>query len=87
LHGKSSLGRLGLFIHVTAGFGDVGFKGHWTLELYAIHPIKIYYGMPICQITYHKVSEKPTKLYYQQNNNKYSNQPINPIESKMYKNF
>lgn len=42
IQGKSSLGRLGLFVHVTAGFGDVGFKGHWTLELIAVQRIKIY---------------------------------------------
>ena len=36
LEGRSSVGRLGLFVHVTAGFGDVGFCGFWTLEMYAI---------------------------------------------------
>lgn len=87
LHGKSSLGRLGLFIHITAGFGDVGFKGHWTLELYCIKPIKVYYGMPICQISYHQVTEKPLKDYGKQENSKYNYQSIEPIESKMYKNF
>ena len=42
LEGRSSVGRLGLFIHVTAGFGDVGFAGYWTLEMFCIHPIVIY---------------------------------------------
>lgn len=41
LEGRSSIGRLGLFIHVTAGFGDVGFSGYWTLEIQCVHPIKI----------------------------------------------
>ncbi|NOQ41136.1 MAG: dCTP deaminase, partial [Desulfuromusa sp.] len=36
LEGRSSVGRLGLFIHVTAGFGDVGFKGYWTLEIFCV---------------------------------------------------
>ena len=36
LEGRSSTGRLGLFIHVTAGFGDVGFAGYWTLEMFCI---------------------------------------------------
>ena len=49
LEGRSSIGRLGLFVHVTAGFGDVGFCGYWTLELFAVHPIRIYPGLPICQ--------------------------------------
>ena len=38
LEGRSSVGRLGLFVHVTAGFGDVGFKGFWTLEIFCIPP-------------------------------------------------
>lgn len=53
LEGRSSVGRLGLFVHVTAGFGDVGFKGYWTLEMYAIQPIRIYAGVEIAQIFYH----------------------------------
>ena len=53
LEGRSSIGRLGLFIHVTAGFGDVGFKGFWTLEIFCVQPIRIYAGVEICQIYYH----------------------------------
>lgn len=55
LEGRSSIGRLGLFIHVTAGFGDVGFSGYWTLEMFCIHPIKIYPEVEICQIYYHTI--------------------------------
>ena len=55
LEGRSSVGRLGLFIHVTAGFGDVGFSGMWTLEITCIHPIRIYAGVEIGQIYYHKI--------------------------------
>ena len=53
IEGRSSIGRLGLFVHVTAGFGDVGFSGYWTLEMFAVQPIRIYPGVPICQIFYH----------------------------------
>jgi dCTP deaminase len=53
LEGRSSVGRLGLFVHVTAGFGDVGFKGYWTLEIFCVQPIRIYAGTEICQIYYH----------------------------------
>jgi len=53
LEGRSSVGRLGLFIHVTAGFGDVGFKGFWTLEIFCVQPIRIYAGVEICQVYYH----------------------------------
>lgn len=49
LEGRSSTGRLGLFIHVTAGFGDVGFAGYWTLEIFCIQPIRIYAGAQVCQ--------------------------------------
>jgi len=55
LEGRSSIGRLGLFVHVTAGFGDVGFKGFWTLEMHCIHPIRIYPMVPICKIFFHSL--------------------------------
>ncbi len=53
LEGRSSVGRLGLTIHVTAGFGDVGFSGFWTLEMQCVKPIRIYPRVEICQIYYH----------------------------------
>jgi dCTP deaminase len=53
LEGRSSIGRLGLFVHITAGFGDVGFNGYWTLEMFAVQPIRVYAGVEICQIFYH----------------------------------
>lgn len=55
LEGRSSVGRLGLFIHVTAGFGDVGFAGYWTLEIFCVQPIRIYPNVEICQIYYHDI--------------------------------
>ena len=55
IEGRSSVGRLGLFVHVTAGFGDVGFAGFWTLEMFAVQPVRIYPGVPICQIFYHEI--------------------------------
>lgn len=56
IEGRSSVGRLGLFVHVTAGFGDVGFSGYWTLEMFAVQPVRIYPNVPICQIFYHEVT-------------------------------
>lgn len=53
LEGRSSIGRLGMFIHVTAGFGDVGFEGYWTLEIFVIQPLVIYSFVEVCQIYYH----------------------------------
>ena len=55
LEGRSSIGRLGLYVHVTAGFGDVGFAGYWTLEMHCVHPIRVYAGVQICQVFYHTV--------------------------------
>ena len=55
LEGRSSVGRLGICIHVTAGFGDVGFDGFWTLELSCVQPVRIYPGVEICQIYYHTI--------------------------------
>ncbi|MBQ2616225.1 MAG: dCTP deaminase [Synergistaceae bacterium] len=57
LEGRSSIGRLGICIHVTAGFGDVGFAGYWTLELFCVQPVRIYAGVQIAQIYYHTISE------------------------------
>lgn len=71
LEGRSSIGRLGLFIHVTAGFGDVGFRGFWTLEIFCIQPVKIYPGVEVCQIYYHTIEgeyESYSSSKYQNNN-------------------
>lgn len=70
LEGRSSVGRLGLFVHVTAGFGDVGFRGFWTLEMFSVQPIRIYAGVQICQIYYHTLqgeSESYASGKYQDN--------------------
>jgi dCTP deaminase len=61
IEGRSSIGRLGLFVHVTAGFGDVGFCGYWTLEIFAVQPVRIYPFIPICQIFYHQLAGRITE--------------------------
>jgi len=71
LEGRSSIGRLGMFVHVTAGFGDVGFNGFWTLEIICVQPIRIYAGVEICQIYYHTIQgdfERYHSGKYQNNN-------------------
>ncbi len=71
IEGRSSIGRLGLFVHVTAGFGDVGFCGYWTLEMFAVQPVRIYAGVAICQIFYHDIRGTFTEYAsdkYQNNN-------------------
>ena len=82
LEGRSSVGRLGIYIHITAGFGDVGFNGYWTLEIQCIHPVKIYPMVKICQIYYHTISGQ----YFTYEKGKYqNNQGIQP--SLFYKDF
>ena len=61
LEGRSSIGRLGLFVHVTAGFGDVGFSGYWTLEMFAVQPVRIYPGVQVCEIFYHTLEGAVTE--------------------------
>jgi dCTP deaminase len=55
IEGRSSVGRLGIFVHVTAGFGDIGFSGTWTLEIMAVKPVVIYPFVPICQLYFHTI--------------------------------
>ena len=82
LEGRSSVGRLGLFIHITAGFGDIGFDGFWTLEIFCVQPIKIYANLEICQIFYHTI-DGDYDLY---RSKKYqSNKGVQP--SMLYKDF
>ena len=82
LEGRSSTGRLGLFIHVTAGFGDVGFAGYWTLEIFCVQPIRIYPDVQICQIYYHTIQGE----YQKYDSGKYQNNTgVQP--SMLYKDF
>ena len=82
LEGRSSIGRLGLFVHVTAGFGDVGFSGFWTLEMFCVQPIRIYPGVEICQVFYHSIDG----YYEKYTSNKYQhNKEVQP--SMLYKDF
>jgi len=86
LEGKSSTGRLGIDIHATAGKGDVGFCGNWTLEISCKQPVRIYHGMPIGQLIYFPVEGEIEVKYNQKSNAKYSGQPNKPVESMMWKN-
>jgi dCTP deaminase len=65
IEGKSSLARLGLFVHVTAGFLDPGFQGKVTLELLNVNPrpIKLRAGLHICQVAFHRLNSVPENLY------------------------
>lgn len=63
LNGRSSVGRLGLSIHVTAGTGDVGFCGRWTMELFVVEPLRVYAGMPVGQLLWMTASDVPEVSY------------------------
>lgn len=86
LEGKSSTGRLGIDIHATAGKGDVGFCGNWTLEISCKLPVRIYEGMPIGQLIYFPVDGEVEVKYNNKKDAKYSGQPNRPVESMMWKN-
>lgn len=86
LEGKSSVGRLGIDIHATAGKGDVGFCNTWTLEISCTQPVRIYEGMPIGQLIYFKVDGDIERYYNKKENAKYNTKTIKPVESMMWKN-
>ncbi len=89
LEGKSSLGRLGLLIHSTAGFIDPGFDGHVTLELSNVAnlPITIYYGMKIGQISFMRMTEPASAPYGSDKiGSKYQGQR-GPTPSRYWQNF
>jgi dCTP deaminase len=89
IEGKSSLGRLGLLIHTTAGFVDAGFEGYLTLELsnVATLPITLYPGMKIGQISFLRM-DGPAEFPYGSGSlgSKYSGQ-VGPTPSQYWKNF
>ena len=86
LEGKSSVGRLGIDIHATAGKGDVGFCNSWTLEISCTQPVLIYAGMPIGQLIYFKVEGEIERLYNKKKDAKYNTRTEKPVESMMWKN-
>ena len=89
LNGKSSLGRIGLIVHATAGYVDPGNTLKVTLELHNLAnlPIKLYYKMPIAQVAFVKLS-RPAEAPYGKSglNSKYFGS-MKPIASQYYKNF
>ena len=89
LEGKSSLGRIGLLIHSTAGYVDPGWKGHLTLELSNVAnlPVTLYFGMKIGQLSYLRLSTPADVLYGAESlGSKYQGQ-ASPTASRMYRDF
>lgn len=87
LEGKSSIGRLGIDIHATAGKGDVGFCNTWTLEISCVQPVRVYAGMPVGQLIYFSVDGTIENYYNSKKNAKYNERTERPVESMMWKNF
>lgn len=86
LEGKSSVGRLGIDIHATAGKGDVGFCNTWTLEISCTQAVRVYAGMPIGQLIYFTVDGDIERYYNNKPNAKYNQRTDRPVESMMWKN-
>lgn len=81
IDGRSSIARLGIFVHVTAGFGDIGFDGTWTLEIFVIHPLRIYPYDEIGQVSFETVTGDASYQY----NGRYNHQK-DVTESRFYQN-
>jgi len=87
LEGKSSIGRLGIDIHATAGKGDIGFCNTWTLEISVKQPVRVYHAMPIGQLLYFEISGAVGTPYLAKKSAKYNTRTDRPVESMMWKNF
>ena len=86
LEGKSSVGRLGIDIHATAGKGDAGFCNYWTLEISVKQAVRVYAGMPIGQLIYFGITGDILHPYHQKKSAKYTEKSNLPKESMLYKN-
>lgn len=86
VEGRSSLGRLGIIIHSTAGFIDAGFEGTITLEITNINrmPVALYPGMRVCQLAFETMSSPAEVPYHQKKSSKYQGQ-LYPEESRIAK--
>ena len=87
LEGKSSIGRLGIDIHATAGKGDAGFCNNWTLEISVKMAVRVYKEMPIGQLIYFEMDGEIEIPYNKKLNAKYNQRTEYPVESMMFKNF
>ncbi len=84
LEGRSSLGRIGIIVHGTAGLFDPGWRGKATLELsnLGIMPVALYPGMRICSFTFEQLSSPVSVPYYKKASNKYAGQ-TQPLASRL----
>lgn len=92
LDGRSSIGRLGLSVHVTAGRGDAGFCGCWTLELTVVERLRVYAGMAVAQLTWMEVKDPGHGFseggdYASLAGSRYQGQGAEPVASRMHQSF
>jgi dCTP deaminase len=83
LEGRSSLARMGLEVHLTAGFGDLGFKSRWTMEMRVHYETTVYPFVAVCQAVFYVVTGDRTMQY----KGKYKDQSKGPTESKYHTEF
>lgn len=85
MQGRSSIGRLGIQVHISSGFGDIGFCGYWTLQITCVVPVKIYPFMEICQIYYQSVLGDyiEYKSKYQKNDSVQASKMYMELKSKV----
>lgn len=74
LEGRSSIGRLGIVVHLTAGLGNIGSSGFWTLEIACVQPVRIYPDVEICQIYFQDIRGEHVKYH----STKYHHEDIQP---------
>ena len=85
LDGRSTVGRIGIMVHVTAGFGDLGFAGNFTLEVVNLNrvPVLLYPGMRIGQVAFHQLSSHPAQIQYTGSYNAdHVGRPVPPVLGK-----
>ncbi len=87
LDGKSSIGRLFIVVHVTAGYGDPGFNGQYTLEVTVTHPVKVYPGMKIAQMRFHTIAGPDAPLDRIYDGNYTGTDARGPVASKAFRQF
>jgi len=86
LDGKSSIGRLGVVVHLTAGYGDPGFDGQYTLEVTCIHPVILFPGMKIAQMRFHLLDGE-LNMNYATKGHYVGDKALGAIPSMAYKQF
>lgn len=85
IDGKSSLGRLGVLVHMTAGYVDPGFDGQYTLEVSCVLPVRLYAGMRVCQIRFHTLHGELEN--YQERGNYVRERAVGPVPSQSWRQF